>query len=62
MFRDYASCAGQARCAAEARHLSGVCCYGDEVVAVVTVLLDHASELAGWLGRWGGTVRKGGRP
>ena len=46
MFRDYAA---RARCAEQARHLSGACRHGDEVVAV---LLDHASELAGWLGRW----------
>ena len=49
MFRDYASCAARARCAEQARHLSDACRRGDEVVAV---LLDHASELAGWLGRW----------
>ena len=57
MFRDYAA---RARCAEQARHLSGACRHGDEVVAV---LLDHASELAGWLGGWvagslGGWVAK----
>jgi hypothetical protein len=51
VFRDYASCAAVGplcRAGPQTGHPSGRLLLHDEVVAV---LLDHAAELAGWLGR-----------